>query len=198
MAEVAIPIAALGVMYILSNKNKDKTVETFETSRRPNKNMKLPNTDNPVVNFPVETYSELKTNPSRYEKPNNLKQRYYNPEIHLQQAEEDNKEERDTFVSLTGIEMDKNKLKHGNMQPFFSSTVKQGGIGDKHEGLLDSMTGCGSQQIRKEARAPLFAPQANLSYINGADQGDFMRERINKPMRVANVNPFKETKVDLD
>ena len=42
----------------------------------------------------------------------------------------------------------------------------------------------------------LFKPQANLSYTYGApDQGDFMRSRINKPMRAANVNPFEEKKV---
>ena len=124
MAEIAIPIAALGFMYILSNKDKNKTVETFESGRNQNYNS-LPNTNVPVVNFPTETYSELKENPSRYEKPNNLRQRYYNPEIHRQEAKKENQETQDTFVSLTGKEMSKNKLTHDNMQPFFGSTVKQ-------------------------------------------------------------------------
>ena len=186
MAEIAIPIAALGFMYILSNKKK--TIETFDTSKQ--SNMELPNTNTPIKNFPIETYVELKDNPSQYIKPNNLKQRYYNPEVHKEMAKDT------SFMSLTGVKMEQKDMIHGNMKPFFGSTVKQGGVNDKHEGLLDSMRGCGSQHVKKEARAPLFKPQANLSHIYGApDQSDFIRSRINKPMRVANVNPFEEKKV---
>ena len=42
MTEIAIPVAALGLMYILSNKDKKKNIESFETSRKTYN--KLPNT----------------------------------------------------------------------------------------------------------------------------------------------------------
>ena len=195
MAEIAIPIAALGVMYILSNKDKKKTVESFETSRTTPS--KIPNTTIPVVNYPIETYDELKDNPSHYNEPNNLKQRYYDPKVHKAVAKEENQEiNNEKFVDLVGREIDKSNLKHANMQPFFGSNVTQGGVGDKRESFLDCMVGSGSQNIKKEARAPLFKPQPNLSYTHGApDQGDFMRSRVNAPMRVANINPFEEKKV---
>jgi hypothetical protein len=196
MAEIAIPIAALGVMYILSNKDKNKTVETFETSR--STPSKIPNTSTPVVNYPIETYNELKDNPSHYREPNNLKQRYYDPKVHKAMANEESQEmNNEKFVDLVGREIDKSNLKHANMQPFFGSNVTQtSGVGDKRESFLDCMVGSGSQQNKKEARAPLFKPQPNLSYTHGApDQGDFMRSRINAPMRVANINPFEEKRV---
>ena len=44
MAEIAIPMAVLGVMYIISNKEKK---EGFA-------NKSLPNVDRPVVNWPSE------------------------------------------------------------------------------------------------------------------------------------------------
>jgi len=155
--------------------------------------MKLPNTNTPVLNYPTETYTELKDNPSKYKNPNNLKQRYYDSKVYKEKIKEGN---NDTFMSLSGIEMDKTDIVHGNMKPFFGSTVKQSGINDKTEGLLDSMRGNGSQHMRKEARAPLFKPHANLTFTNGApNQSEFMRSRINKPMRTANVNPFEEKKV---
>ena len=130
MAEIAIPIAALGVMYILSNKDKKKTVESFETSRTTPS--KIPNTTIPVVNYPIETYDELKDNPSHYNEPNNLKQRYYDPKVHKAVAKEENQEiNNEKFVDLVGREIDKSNLKHANMQPFFGSNVTQGGVGDK-------------------------------------------------------------------
>ena len=51
-------------MYILSNKDKEN-IESFETS------VTIINCkyEIPVVNYPVETYSELKEHPSRYNKP---------------------------------------------------------------------------------------------------------------------------------
>merc|ERR1711871_3250 len=195
MTEIAIPVAALGLMYILSNKDKKKNIESFETSRKTYN--KLPNTQVPVVNYPVETYSELKEHPSGYNKPNNLKQRYYDPQVHKNVFLNERKsEEGDMFTSLTGTEVPIKNFSHQNQQPFFGSSIKQNSFQNKHEGILDCMTGNASQFIKKEARAPLFKPQANLSYTYGApDQGDFMRSRINKPMRAANVNPFEEKKV---
>merc|ERR1711968_423666 len=109
MTEIAIPVAALGLMYILSNKKKN--IESFETSRKTYN--KLPNTQVPVVNYPVETYSELKEHPSRYNKPNNLKQRYYDPQVHKNVFLNERKsEEGDMFTSLTGTEVPIKNFSH--------------------------------------------------------------------------------------
>ena len=60
MAEVAIPMAALGLMYILSNqKEPEPVLEGFEETT-------LPNIKRPPVNYPVENLKELKNNVSKY------------------------------------------------------------------------------------------------------------------------------------
>ena len=64
------------------------------------------------------------------------------------------------------------------------------------ESVLDNMQGQGSQMIRKQAQAPLFKPQANLQYANGApNASDFLQSRVNPSMRMANVKPWEELQV---
>ena len=48
MAELAIPLAVLGGLYIISNQNKEKEKEGFEANRR-----YLTNTNNEIKNYPV-------------------------------------------------------------------------------------------------------------------------------------------------
>ena len=52
MAQVAIPLVALGMMYILSNQKKDNSSlkEAFNKMHRPSK---LPNMNKQVKNYPV-------------------------------------------------------------------------------------------------------------------------------------------------
>ena len=61
MAEIAIPLAALGVMYIVSNqKNKKNNLkEVFSNMHKRNS---LPNVDKPVKNYPVLDRNELEDN----------------------------------------------------------------------------------------------------------------------------------------
>ena len=70
MAEVAIPIAVLGVMYIISNKNNDK--EGFQ-------NRALPNVQKRVVNYPKDKKKDLlnETNVQTYTGYKNASENYY-------------------------------------------------------------------------------------------------------------------------
>ena len=65
MAEIAIPLAALGVMYIVSNQKnkKDNLKEVFSNMH---KRQNLPNTNKPVKNFPVLDRKELENNVQDY------------------------------------------------------------------------------------------------------------------------------------
>ena len=47
MAEVAIPLMAMGAMYIISNQNKEENFSVRNTSSQ------LPNTNPMVKNYPV-------------------------------------------------------------------------------------------------------------------------------------------------
>ena len=130
--EVAIPIVGLGAMYLISNQNKEKERDGFigtqNTSRR------LPNTNTPVHNYPVENKNASKNNILSYSGANpdsDLKP--YNPSGNIK-----TEISQKNFRSLTGNNMNPNELKHNNMVPFFGSSITQSTKG--YEGLLDSYT----------------------------------------------------------
>ena len=68
MAEVAIPLAVLGSLYIMSNQNRKEEQKAAETFA--NMGLRqvpaLPNTNTPVVNYPVLSNKSLASNPRRY------------------------------------------------------------------------------------------------------------------------------------
>ena len=146
MAEVAIPMAVLGVMYIISNKDKEQEKkEAFTNS--------LPNTRRPVKNYPVDKHRDLlnETNVQTYQGYRNKNENYYQPEGY-KKALELNEKKVGQFQSLTGETINSKSMEHNNMVPFFGSKVTQG-TGEKgYEGLLDLYTGSGSQQNKKEGK----------------------------------------------
>ena len=172
MAEVAIPMAVLGVMYIISNKDKEQEKkEAFTNS--------LPNTRRPVKNYPVDKHRDLlnETNVQTYQGYRNKNENLYQPEGY-KKALELNEKKVGQFQSLTGETINSKSMEHNNMVPFFGSKVTQG-TGEKgYEGLLDLYTGSGSQQNKKEGIAPLFKPQANMSHVHGTPSTtEFMMNR---------------------
>ena len=75
MAEVAIPIAVLGVMYIISNKKDNKTVEGFSGQQQ------LPNVQKIPINYPKDTKKELlnDTNVQTYQGYKNSSENGFTP-----------------------------------------------------------------------------------------------------------------------
>ena len=51
------------------------------------------------------------------------------------------------------------------MQPFFGSKIKGKSGYESHEGILDGLGGVGSQQFKKQERAPLFKLQVILNLL---------------------------------
>jgi len=190
MAEVAIPIAVLGVMYIISNKNNDK--EGFENSS-------LPNVQKRVVNYPKDHKKDLlnETNVQTYTGYKNASENYYQP-TGYKKALKNVEKKVGKFQSLTGNMVYSADLEHNNMVPFFGSKVTQQGGGKGYEGLLDLYTGAGSQQNKKEGIAPMFKPEANLSHIRGAPvTTEFYQNRMKDVLtsKMSNVKPWQEIQV---
>ena len=188
--EVAIPVIALGAMWVISNQ---KTKETFQERD-------LPNTNTRAVNYPIQTLSELDENTNYYSNPNTATDKYYNNEqlsATLQKKEEDEEEVSPVFQSLTGNEISAASLEHNNMVPFFGGRVTQRTVNlDSNESILDNLQGTGSQQIRKQAQAPLFAPQKNMDWATGTpNMSDFFQSRQNPAMNMSNVKPFYSQQV---
>jgi hypothetical protein len=195
MAEIAIPMAALGIMYILSNDNKKE--EGFSgISASTSNNHRLVNTQVPPQNYPVENkegrddryttnvYSGLNENTNKTQQTADVK------------SETENYS--DTFASLTGEDTPLFEFKHNNMKPYFGSNVTQTTESGGRDGILDLYTGSGSQQIQKKANAPFFKPEKDMQWINGMPSTtDFMQDRMrgNVSSKMNNAKPWEEIQV---
>lgn len=198
MAEVAIPMAALGIMYIVSNNKKDKEENEMENFSNLEQTYNNPNSLKDRVDR-ENNFNELRRNNTPYHgNKNNVdelfsktneswekqKENYVPPEL----------DSNNNMVSLTG---EKPNFEHNNMTPFFGSNVTQQ-VNDKYSSVLDLYTGSGNQVIKKKEQAPLFAPKKNMNYINGApNTNEFIKRRMqaNISSKMSNVKPWQEIKV---
>jgi hypothetical protein len=223
--ELAIPIVALGGMYLVSNQNKKNDTagsikslkESFVTSNNPNNRANnpnvLPNTNIPTTNYPI-MLPNTGSNVNVYSQPYAVTDKYYNASVGnrvLQNPDQfgnsynpnTNSKKNPEFTSpntvysLTGQPINQNKFEHNNMVPFFGAKIK-GRTTDANaiESVLDMYSGAGSQTIRKEERAPLFAPQNNINYVSGMPSNtDYLQSRVMPGTKMSNVKPWEEIQV---
>ena len=190
MAEIAIPIAVLGGMYIISNKNNKK--ENFKSQIN---NYIKP----PIINYPKEVRNDLlnETNVQTYQGYKNKNENLYQP-TGYKKALENNENKVGEIESLTGNTISASNFEHNNMVPFFGSKITQSSTDKGYESVLDLYTGAGSQQNKKEGISPLFKPEANMSHIYGTPvYTDQLRDRYsaNITNKMNNVKPWKEIQV---
>lgn len=191
--ELAIPIIALGGLYMASKSNNTDTAETqegFDT---------LPNTDVPNQNYPseypiesaeIQQTSKLST-VNKFDTPSVYTDKYFHGQVYPQSSA------AESFVSMTGQKVGGEYFKHNNMTPFFGaknrSTILEA---DSTEGVLDNYSGSGTQYITKSEQSPLFSPGDNYHHAFGApNQNDFYQSRVNPSMRMANTKPFESQQV---
>jgi len=206
--EIAIPLIALGGMYVVSNQtNENCTKREIRKQRqenftnmgiRSNLGVKtdnyLPNTNIPPQNFPVSNLNQLVDTVQEYPNPNTATDKYFNQNLYEQKARNNiplSKTIQDIY-SLTGNYLNSEQFKHNNMIPFNGGKVK-GRTYDVNitESLLDNMIGSGSQVIKKIEQAPLFKPEDNMQWAYGMpNQSDFYQSRVNPAMKNNNVKPF--------
>jgi hypothetical protein len=188
MAELAIPLIALGSMYIISNQEKKK--EKFTNMSEP-KNY-LPNTEIIPENYP--TLAPVKSdNVQRYINPNQITDKYFDPATYEKTIDKELKDEPN-FISLSGQPIVGKEFRHNNMTPFFGAKIR-GATANANvsESILDNMQGTGTQQFRKKEVAPLFKPQDNVQWAHGMpNQSDFYQSRVNPGTRMANIKPWEE------
>lgn len=202
--ELAIPALAIAGSYLLSDKKCKKPENKINNGKETYVNMGkpvnyLPNMDTPVPNYPRE---DPKLGPdviNEYEGQKAATDKYYDTTLYENVAEETinaGNTIQDVY-GLSGDKIDPKNFKHGNMVPFFGGKIR-GATADAKvsESVLDNMQGTGSQHFKKQEVAPLFAPEENLQFANGApNNSDFYQSRVNPSMRMANVKPWAEQKV---
>jgi hypothetical protein len=159
-------------------------------------NMQLPNTNTIRTNYPVNSPITDK-NIQHYPSPNQATDKYFKQDMYEEIAESGNKLNPMSGDSLVGPPIDKSNFKHNNMTPYFGAKIR-GGTVDSNitEGVLDNKQGGGSQHFKKQAVAPLFAPEENVQYTHGApNNSDFYQSRVNPSMQMNNVKPWEEEKI---
>jgi hypothetical protein len=197
--ELGIPAVAISLLWLATQQKKNK--ENFSGN-------KLPNTDIPDTNYPnsydiinndLDKTEELTVN-NRYDNAGGAyTDKYFNSNMNQSTlpttaSSTDNSQQ---FYSLTGEKVQSSYFSHNNMVPFFGSNSRSPiANGNVTEGLLDSYSGAGSQSITKKEQSPLFSPNENMQWANGApNQSDFFQSRVNPSSRMANVKPFEEERV---
>ena len=200
MAEIAIPLMCLGGMYVISNQSNTPEEhikkESYQNMSKPINTMSGART--PAKNYPTLQKVEP-DNIKKYNNANAATDRYYNQRVYEEKAQKGKQVggEIQQVYSLTGKPIDKTDFKHNNMVPFFGAKIR-GRTADSniHESVLDNMQGSGSQQFKKKAVAPLFAPKENLQHANGMpNYSDFYQSRVNPSMKMSNIKPWEEQRV---
>lgn len=209
MAEIAIPLIALGSMYLMSNQEKSNNYSRDNYSMREgytnmtNTKNELPyiNPPQPALNYPI-TQPVPNSNVNKYPKSTQPMDKYFSTKNYARVEVENSTQygvggSVQQNYSLTGKPIEIDQFKHNNMVPFFGAKVKGATANrDASEGLLDNLMGIGSQQFKKQEQGPLFEPQSNLQFANGApNMSDFMQSRVNPGMKMSNVKPWEEIHV---
>ena len=209
--ELAIPLVALGGMYVMSNQDKEGEIEAakqsqtvqgtpvkaenFENMGKPANS--LPNTQTPPINYPVVNQKSLNNTVKQYINPNQASDRYLAQQTYENLADQhQNSKAIQEVATLTGSTVSKDKFTHNNMVPFFGGKIRGIHNMQGNESVLDNMQGTGSQQIRKQEQAPMFKPEDNTQWAHGTPStSDFVQSRMNPSMKISNVKPWKEEQV---
>uniref|UniRef100_A0A6C0E6A0 DUF5899 domain-containing protein n=1 Tax=viral metagenome TaxID=1070528 RepID=A0A6C0E6A0_9ZZZZ len=210
--ELAIPLVALGGMYVIStqknnsNDQQKKKVRFSEKKQQPENftNMGrqpnyLPNTNIPPQNYPITNDRELVDTIQHYPNPNTATDKYFNQNVYEEKDRAGVKTGNNIqeIYSLSGNYLNSEQFRHNNMVPFYGGKIK-GKLYDDNiaESVLDNMAGTGSQVIKKIEQAPLFKPQENVQWAYGMpDMSDFYQSRVNPGMKNNNVKPFESIRV---
>ena len=192
MQAILVGLIGLGGLYTISKQSKQEEEEEEE---------------NYIESFvplaeDIPNENDLETI-NKYINPNNATDRYFNKAgtQRTSQIPNNNGVGPSKQYSLNGNELNINDFKHNNMKPFFGSKSK--GIsaqGDSfylgNEAALDSLTGSGSQHIKKKEIASFFRPEDNVQWAHGApNMSEFYRSRVNPSNKMSNVKPWEEEQV---
>jgi hypothetical protein len=195
--ELAIPLVALGGLYVISNQNQNQPPKKQEGLTKKS-NMKsqsqeafnnmgirtnlqqntpesrfsnyLPNTNISPQNYPIMNNKELIDNIQEYPNPNVATDKYFNQNRYEEKERAGVQVDNNIqqFYSLTGNYMNTKEFEHNNMVPF-NGRKPRGQVYNNNnaETILDNYVGSGSQVIKKIEQAPLFSPQENVQWTYG-------------------------------
>jgi hypothetical protein len=213
--EVAIPLIALGGMYVISNQSSKSCNQDINNKKNNTRNNNtkenfdnmgkqrnyLPNTNIPPQNYPVSNINQLVSTVQEYQNPNTATDKYFDQNLYEQKVRQGKNvgNNPQQIYSMTGDYLESKQFKHNNMVPFNGGKVKGNTYhANIAESVLDNMIGSGSQVMKKIEQAPLFKPEENISWAYGTpNNSDFFQSRENPAMRAlgGGVKPFESIMV---
>ena len=144
--EIAIPLLALGGMYVVSNQsNESCTKKELRQQLQQKENFTnmgtrtnlatrqselygnyLPNTDIPPQNFPVTNKNQLVDTVQEYSNPNAATDKYFNQNLYEKKVRNGEivGNTPQEIYSMTGNYLKSDQFKHNNMVPFNGGKVK--------------------------------------------------------------------------
>jgi hypothetical protein len=205
--EVAIPLIALGSLYVVTNQKNKKEGLANITKDLPNTNILNSNfpSEYPIYSPETQLTSKL-SNDNRYDggaftdkflNPNSGHSLLGDPNSPKEIKNLNGTTTEAKYKSLLGTEEPTSYFQHNNQVPFFGGNLRTRHVQNNgNESILDNYNGTGSQIIHKKEQAPLFTPQTNLQWAFGMPSySDFEQSRINVSKKMSNVKPFPEQKV---
>lgn len=221
--ELAIPLLALGGLFVVSNQKEKKKTGTpvggaaasasatdgfanmgirsnLQSANLESRfNNYLPNTAVPAENYPITDNAQLVSTVQEYPNPNVATNRYLDQNAYEQMERSGHKvgSTVQNVYSLTGDYLSSAEFTHTNMNPF-NGGKPRGQIYNNNnaETILDSYSGAGSQVVRKIEQAPLFKPQDNVQWTYGMPSfTDFMQSRQVPGSRNNMTKPFESIRV---
>ena len=187
--EIALGMIALGGMYVIyngteENNNIKETYQNLSTGKK----SELPNAMQSSHELSLLNANDFATlSHQSYPNPNVVSDKYFDGT--MLPVEE-------TFTGFTNT-IGTTDYQHNNMVPFYGGKMK-GQVYDLSvaETFMDNMTGSGSQIKSKTEQSPLFQPQRDMQFNNGApNMNDFYQSRVNPVMKTSNVKPFESVQV---
>ena len=187
MAQIAIPLLLIGSAYLISNNNKEKEEkegfsELTEVTEERQSNL-LANENKDF--YPNISKTNLNTN-------NKQEISQYQDKYFLnnqQQIPEEN-----MYETLAGNKIKTSDLNHNNMNIYYNNKTN-GYTNLDSNNVLDTYTGQGTYNIKKEEVASLFKPESNTQNVYGnQNKNDFYQSRVNPSLRHANTKPWEEIK----
>lgn len=195
MAQIAIPLLLLGTAVLISNEPNDE-----EEDKQNNQiteglaNLRDIDSRGNLLSTEYDQYypniAKSKNNINNDQDVSQYQDKYF-----LKKINENNENNNNQFKTLAGEKIKYEDINHNNMNLYYGSKTNGIGIQNNHS-ILDSYTGQGTYDIKKEELATMFKPEDNAQNVYGnQNKNDFFQSRVQPSHRQANSKPWEEIQV---
>ena len=200
MAQIAIPLLLLGTAVLISNDKNENDENEEENSGK--ENMANLSDIDPRGDLLSKEYSKFypnieksKNNMNNQQDVSQYQDKYFLSNVSSEEQKSTNIDESNIFKTLAGEKIRYEDIHHNNTNLYYGG--KTNGVDNINTtSILDSYTGQGTYDIKKEEIATMFKPEDNTQNVYGnQNQNEFFQSRVNSSHRYANEKPWEEIKV---